>query len=124
MDHALFFPAGLDRRFVRGLVRIVFRRAVAGEARWVVARSIAPIEPVVARLATEEVTKFPVGRVDDINALGRDIDISSRYNAGLALSAFAHITDPVRSSYLAEGSDYAAMVRNIERDAVKLIAGH
>ena len=39
-------------------------------------------------------------------------------------AAFARITDPARSAVLAEGYDYDAMVRNFERDAVGLIAGH
>ena len=46
------------------------------------------------------------------------------YNAAKALAAFVHITDPVRSSYLSEGYDYGAMVRNFERDAAGLIEKH
>ena len=37
------------------------------------------------------------------------------------MAAFARITDPVRSGYLAEGYNYDAMVRNFERDAIGLI---
>jgi hypothetical protein len=77
---------------------------------------------MVARLATEEFSRFTIARVDDINALRPDFDVREAYNAKRALAAFAHITAPVRSSYLAEGADYAAMVRNFERDAVGLIA--
>jgi hypothetical protein len=40
------------------------------------------------------------------------------------VAAFGHITDPVRSAYLAEGYSYDAMVRNFERDAIGLIAKH
>jgi hypothetical protein len=75
-------------------------------------------------LISDELTKFPVSRVDDINVLGADTNVSEAYNARLAMAAFAHITNPVRSRYLAEGCDYDAMVRNFERDAVVLIAQH
>ena len=95
---------------------------MARESALIMARSIGPIEPMVARLATEELSRFTIARVDDINALRPDFDLREAYNAKRALAAFAHITAPVRSSYLAEGADYAAMVRNFERDAVGLIA--
>ena len=66
--------------------------------------------------------RFTFAEVDDINTLGPDTDISEAYNARKALAAFAHITDPVRSAYLAQGYNYDAMVRDFERDAVGLIA--
>lgn len=124
VDQDVFLPAELYRRNARGIAGYLFSGAMARESALILARSIGPIEPMLARLTTEEVTKFPVGRVDDINALGPDIDLSSVYSAKLALAAFAHITKPVRSSYLAEGADTAAMVRNVERDAVPLIANN
>jgi hypothetical protein len=48
--------------------------------------------------------------------------VSQAYNAKRAMAAFTHITDPVRSEYLAQGANYEAMVRNFERDAVDLVA--
>ena len=65
--------------------------------------------------------KFPIANVDDINVLRPDFDVAGFYNAKKAIAAFRRITDPVRSSYLAEGYDYDAMVRHFERDAVALI---
>ena len=85
------------------------------------ARSIPPLEPLVARLTTGLVFKFPVSRVDDINTLRPDFDVAGFYNAKQAMAAFTRITDPVRSSYLAEGYDYDAMVRVFEQDAISLI---
>ena len=41
-----------------------------------------------------------------------------------AFAAFRHITDPVRSRYLADGYGYDAMVRAFERDAIGLISKH
>ncbi len=76
----------------------------------------------MARLTSDVLFKFPIARVDDINALGRDFDVSGAYNAKKAMAAFTYITDPVRSRYLARGADDAAMVRNFERDAAGLIA--
>ena len=55
--------------------------------------------------------KFPIADVDDINALQQVFDVAGFYNEKKALAAFRRITDPVRSSLLAEGYDYDAMVR-------------
>ncbi len=122
IDSNLYLPADLYRRNARGIAGYLFSGAMARELAWILARSIRPIEPVVARLTTEELFKFPVSRVDDINTLRPDADVSEAYNAKKAVAAFTRITDPVRSAYLAEGYDYDAMVRNFERDAVGLIA--
>jgi len=40
------------------------------------------------------------------------------------MAAFRHITDPVRSVYLADGADSDMKVRNFERDTISLIAAH
>ena len=122
IDQDVFLPADLYRSNARGISGYLFSGAMARESALILARSIGPIEPMVARLATEELSRFTIARVDDINALRPDFDVREAYNAKRALAAFAHITAPVRSSYLAEGADYAAMVRNFERDAVGLIA--
>ena len=85
---------------------------------------IPPLEPTVARLTNDVVSKFPISRVDDINALPPDFDVAAAYNARRAIAAFDYITDPVRRKYLAEDSDYEMKVRVFERDAVGLIAAH
>lgn len=124
IDSDVYLPANLYRRNIRGFAGYLFSGAMARESAWILARSIGPSEPAVARLTTEEVTKFPLSRVDDINTLRADADVSEAYNARKARGAFNYITDPVRSRYLAQGYDYVAMVRNFERDAVVLIANH
>ena len=45
------------------------------------ARSIPPLEPVVARLTNDVMFKFPISRVDDINVLPPDFDVAAAYNA-------------------------------------------
>ena len=75
-------------------------------------------------MTTDVLFKFPISRVDDINALGPDFDVAQTYNAKKAMAAFRHITDPVRSAYLADGADYDMRVRNFERDMVGLITAH
>ena len=97
---------------------------MARESALMLARSIPPLQPVAARLTTGVLFKFPIPRVDDINTLQARFDVPEAYNANKALAAFADITDPKRSRYLAEGYDYDAMVRNFERDMVGLIAKH
>jgi len=120
----VYLPADLYRRNVRGVASYLFSGAMARESAWILARSIPPIGPAVARLTTEALFKFPLSRVDDINTISPGSNVSEAYNANKTRAAFAHITDPVGSRFLAEGYDYDAMVRNFERDAAGLIAGH
>jgi hypothetical protein len=124
IDQNAFLAADLYRGNAKGIAGYLFSGAMVRESAWVLARSIRPLQKTVARLTTDELFKFPVSRVDDINTLGPDIDVSGAYNAGKAVAAFAYITAPVRSTFLAEGYDYDAMVRNFERDAIGLIAKH
>ena len=122
IDHDVFLPADLYRRDATGIASYLFSGAMARESLWILARSIKPLEPIVARLTTGVLVKFPISRVDDINSLRPDFDASEAYNAKKSMAAFTRATDPVRSAYLAEGYDYNAMVRNFQRDAVDLIA--
>ena len=115
------FPAGFYRRDAKGLASYLFSGTMARELLWILARSIPPLQPVVAALTSDAVFKFPIADVDDINSLPRDFDVAASYNAKKALSAFKRITDPVRSSYLADGYDYVAMVKAFERDVIRLI---
>jgi hypothetical protein len=124
IDRDIYLPADLYRRNARGVAGYLLSGAMARESAWILARSIPPIAPMVARLTAELVFSFSIPRVDDINSLRPEADIADAYNAAKARAAFAFITDPGRSRYLAEGYDYDAMVRNFERDAIGLIAGH
>jgi hypothetical protein len=117
----IYLPADLYRRNAKGIAGYLFSGAMARESLWIVARSIPPLEPLVARLTTGLVFKFPIARVDDINALRSDFDVAGFYNQRASLAAFRHITDPVRSRYLADGYDYDTMVGTFEHDAIDLI---
>jgi hypothetical protein len=121
IDSGIYLPANLYRRNARGIAGYLLSGAMARESAWMLARAIKPIEPVVARLTTPELFKFTIAHVDDINTLPPETDLSEAYNARKALAAFARITDPVRSAYLAQGYRYDAMVRAFESDAVGLI---
>jgi hypothetical protein len=121
IDRDIYLPADLYRRSAKGIASYLFSGAMARESLWILARSIPPLEPLVARLTTGVVFKFPISRVDDINTLRPDFDVAGFYNAKQALAAFTRMTDPVRSANLAEGYDYDAMVRTFERDAIGLI---
>ncbi|WP_375412065.1 hypothetical protein [uncultured Bradyrhizobium sp.] len=124
IDADVYIPADLYRRNAKGVAEYLFSGSIARESLWILARSIPPLQPVTARLTTGVLFKFPIPNVDDINVLRPDFDVAGFYNANKAVAAFRHITDPVRSSYLAEGYDYEAMVRHFERDAVALIENH
>jgi hypothetical protein len=121
IDADIYLPADLYRRNPKGVASYLFSGAMARESLWILARSIPLLEPVVARFTTGLIFKFPISRVDDINALRPDFDVAGFYNARKAVGEFAQITDPARSASLAEGYDYNAMIRNFERDAVGLI---
>lgn len=124
VDAEAHFPADLYRRNARGLAGYLFSGAMARESLWILARSIALLQPVVASLTSDAVFKFTIPDVDDINALPPGSDVAALYNTKKALAAFKRITDPVRSSYLADGYDYAAMLQAFERDAIGLIEKH
>ncbi|SDO32505.1 hypothetical protein [Afipia sp. GAS231] len=124
IDSDVYLPSGLYRRSAVGLAGYLFSGQMARESLWILARSLPPLEPVVARLTSDLVFKFPIADVDDINSLPPDYDVAGAYNAKKAIAAFKHITDPVRSRYLADGYNYDAMVRAFERDAIGLISKH
>jgi hypothetical protein len=124
IDSDIYVPADLYRRNIRGIAGYLFSGAMAREALWIAVRAIPPFESIVARLTNGVMFRFPVSRVDDINALRPDFDVAGFYNAQSAVAAFRRITDPARSASIAEGYNYEAMVRNFERDAVALIKGN
>ena len=121
IDADVYMPADLYRRNAKGIAEYLFSGSMARESLWMLARSIAPLRPITARLTTGVLFKFPIANVDDINVLRPDFDVAGFYNAKKAAAAFRRIIDPVRNSYLAEGYDYDAMVRHFERDAIPLI---
>ncbi|WP_426531055.1 hypothetical protein [Bradyrhizobium sp. McL0615] len=121
IDSDIYVPADLYRRNAKGIAGYLFSGAMARESLWLVARAIPPFEPVVARLTNGVMFRFPISRVDDINTLRPDFDVAGFYNAKSAVDTFRRITDPARSSSIAEGYNYDAMVRNFERDAIALI---
>jgi hypothetical protein len=121
IDADINLPADLYRRNARGVASYLFDGATARESVWVAARSIPALEPLVAALTSEALFKFPLSRVDDINALAADEDIGALYNARRAMAAYRYITDPVRSKYLLDDTDYDMKVRVFERDAISLI---
>jgi hypothetical protein len=121
IDANTHLPADLYRGNTKGIVSYLLSGAMAREALWIAVRSIPPLEPVVAPLTSEAIFKLPVPRVDDINTLPPGDDVGAIYNAGRAMAAFKYVTDPVRSKYLLDDTDYDTKVRVFERDAIGLI---
>ena len=124
IDADIYLPADLYRRNVKGVARLSLQRrhgARIGCGCWR-GRS-RRCEPTVARLTNGVLFKFPLSRVDDINVLRADVRRRRAYNAKEAMAAFAHITDSgAQRSISPTDTDYDAMVRNFERDAIGLIA--
>jgi hypothetical protein len=121
IDADTHLPADLYRRNAKGIAAYLLSGATAREALWIAVRSIPPLKPVLARLTNEALFKFPLSNVDDINTLQGGEDVGSIYNAKRAMAAFRYITDPVRSQYLKDDTDYDMKVRVFERDAIGLI---
>ena len=121
IDSDVYVPSDLYRRNAKGIAGYLFSGAVARESLWIAARAIPPFESIVARLTNGVMFKFPIANVDDINALRPDFDVAGFYNVQSAVASFRRISGPGRSSAIAEGYNYDAMVRGFERDAVGLI---
>ncbi|HLX15230.1 MAG TPA: hypothetical protein VKS24_08500 [Bradyrhizobium sp.] len=124
IDSDVYMPADLYRRNARGFAGYLLSGNMARESAWIMARSIPSLEPVVARLTNGLMFKFSISGVDEINLLRPDFDVAGTYNAKQAIASFRHITDPARSKYLADDTDYDMKVRAFERDAVGLIAAN
>ena len=123
IDADPYLPADLYRRNARGIADYLFSGAMARESLWMLARSIPPLR--ADRRAADQRHHVQVSdcRCRRHQRAARRISTSpAPTTRKQAIAAFAHITDPVRSCYLAEGYDYDAMVRNFERDAIGLIA--
>jgi len=119
-----YLPANLYRRNAKGIASYLFSGSMARESLWIALRSFPPLEPMIARLPTGVIFRFAIADVDDINALHRSFDVAGFYNAKNALAAFHRATDPANRALIATGYDYDAMVRNLERDAIGLIAAN
>ena len=124
IDANTHLPADLYRGNAKGIASYLFSGAMARESVWIAARSTSPLEPVLAPLANEALFKFPLSNVDDINTLQPADDVRAIYNAKRAMAAFRYITDPVRSKYLLDDTDYDMKVHVFERDAIGLISAN
>ena len=123
IDSNIYLPADLYRRNARGVAGYLLSGSMARESAWIMARSIPPLEPVVARLTSDALFKFPVSRVDDINVLQPDFDLAAAYNAKKAHRRL-QVHHGSGSQQISGGRyDYDMKVRVFERDAVGLIAG-
>ena len=121
IDANTHLPADLYRGNAKGIASYLLSGATAREALWIAARSIPTFERLLSPLTNEALFKFPLSNVDDINTLQPADDVGAIYNAKRAMAAFRYITDPVRSKYLLDDTDYDIKVRVFERDAIGLI---
>ena len=60
IDADVYLPADLYRRNAKGVASYLFSGAMARESLWILARSVPLLEPLVARLTTGLVFKFPI----------------------------------------------------------------
>ena len=124
IDANTHLPADLYRGNARGIASYLFDGAMARESLWIAARSIPRLAPAVTSLTSEALFKFAIPNVDDINTLQPGDDAGAMYHARRAMAAYSYITDPVRSRYLLDDTDYDMKVRVFERDAIGFIRAH
>jgi hypothetical protein len=124
IDANVHLPADLYRGNAKGIASYLLSGAMARESLWIAAQSIPQLAPFATRLTSEAIFKFPVARADDINTLHPGEDVGEIYNTKRALAAFRYITDPVRSKYLEDDTDYDTKIRAFERDAIGLIVAN
>jgi hypothetical protein len=117
-----YFPADLYRMNAKGIAEYLFSLETARESLWIALRGFKPLKAVAIALSEAQYLKFQDDDLNELNALPAYIDLSTAYNATKARASFAHYLKA--PGEIAAGYDYAAMVRNFERDAVALIAGH
>ena len=117
-----YIPADLYRMNAKGIAGYLFSLETARESLWIALRGVKPMEAVAHALSAAQYLKFQGDDLNELNALPAYIDLSTAYNATKARASFAHYLKA--PGEIAAGYDYAAMVRNFERDAVGLIAGH
>jgi hypothetical protein len=120
----MHLPADIYRGNAKGIASYLLSGAMARESVWIAARSISLFEQLLSPLTREALFKFPLSDVDDINTLQPADDVGAIYNAGRATAAFRYITDPIRSKYLLDDTDYNMKVRVFERDAIGLISAN
>jgi hypothetical protein len=124
IDANTHLPADLYQGNAKGIAAYLLSGATAREALWIAVRSISPLKPVLAPLTSEALFKFPLSNVDDINTLQGGDDVGAIYTTKRAMAAFRYITDPVRSKYLLDDTDYDMKVRVFERDAIGIISAN
>ena len=118
----IYIPADLYRMNVRGVVGYLFSLETARELLWIALRGIRPLGTVAHALSAAQYLKFQEDNLNELNAFPAYIELSTAYNSAKARASFAHFLKA--PAEIAAGYDYQAMVRNFERDAVALIAGH
>ncbi len=121
VDAEVYLPADLYRRNAKGIAGYLFSGAMARESLWILARSVPPLQPIVARLTNGVMFKFPIADVDDINALRPDFDVAGFYNAKASLPRSG--ASPIRCAVgiLRKATTTPPMVQAFERDAIGLI---
>jgi hypothetical protein len=117
-----YIPADLYRMNARGIAGYLFSLETVRESLWIALRGLKPFEVVAHGLSAAQYLRFQVDDLNELNAFPAYIELSTAYNATKARASFAHYLKA--PGEIAAGYDYQAMVRNFERDAVGLIAGH
>ena len=114
-------PPDLYRMNAKGIAEYLFSLETAGASAWMVLRGFKPLEAVAHGLSAAQYLKFQVDDLKELNACPAYIELSTAYNSAKARASLAHF---LKAPSEIEAGYNEAMVRNFEREAVGLIAGH
>ena len=118
----VYMPADLYRMNAKGIAGYLFSLETARESLWIALRGLRRLDTVAHGLSAAQYLKFQQDDLNELNAFPANIELSTTYNSAKARASFAHFLKA--PGEIAAGYNYAAMVRNFERDAVGLIAEH
>lgn len=118
-DVDAYMPADLYQMNLKGLAEYLLNLRTARESLWMVLRSLKPLQRVAHVMLITGYLTFNETDVMELNTFPSNIDPASVFNSARAKAAFEQ---QVKSPHLlSAGIDYASMVVNFDRDALKLI---
>jgi hypothetical protein len=122
IDQDPYINAELYRRNVRGIAQYLLSLDTARESLWLLLRSLKPLKQLGLELTWTGYLKYTDDSVDDINSWPTYLDYHGTYSTDRAWNSFSHYRQYPYE--LSAGYDYAAMVKNFDRDALALVKEH
>jgi hypothetical protein len=123
IDALPYFPADLYRRNLKGIAGYLFNLETGREAVWAILRSWKPLRRLSYSLMRAGYIKYDNNDLNELNTIDPAL-VPSAYNARKSLGGYEYYSRPGYGQRLSAGYSYDVLVRNFERDAVRLIQSH